>query len=194
MPQGTLVKVKGVVIELNGTKTGTKNGRDWKKYAFTVKQLTGQLAKCNTFGKFDKDLIGETVEFDAEYNAKFSNYGVKGEIEVVESEESSQEVDAGPTEHEPRIPTPKKRGRKPKVKPAVVVQERTVESDLESVREAASLVFKRDLEAVHELLTIHSKDISSQALAVGVQGYQAIRATLFIEANKRERVTAMHGR
>jgi len=180
MPQGTLTKVQGVVIELTGVKTGSSQRGPWKRHDFTVKRLTGETVKCNTFGSFDKDLIGMTVAFDAEFNAKYSNYAVKGEVEVLEGSET-------PTP-EPPTATPKKRGRKPKVAtPPIVVQERTVETDLENVREGALAVFVKDVEAVTEVLSEHSDDVTAQSIAVGVQALQAIRATLFIEANKRER-------
>jgi len=188
MTQGTLTKVQGVVIELTGVKNGTSQRGPWKRHDFTVKRLTGETVKCNTFGKFDKDLIGATVEFDAEFSAKYSNYAVKGELTVSEGVETQTP--------EAATPTPKKRGRKPKATTSpVVVQERTVEADLESVREQAVKVFEHDVENVRNTLQIDTEErVSPQAIAVGVQALQAIRATLFIEANKRERVSAMHGR
>jgi len=190
MTQKTLVEVQGIVVELKGTKTGVSNGRSWKRYDFTVQKLNGQTANCNTFGTFDKDLIGSTVEFEAEFNERYSSYSVKGDITVTEGAAPEAPVDPSPAPK--RRGRPKKNGTS-KVAP-VKVQQRTVESDLESVREATNAVFETDLEAVNSRLGKYTDEVLSQALAVGVQAYQAIRATLFIEANKRERVSAMHGR
>ncbi len=195
MTQGTLSKVTGTVISLEGTKAGVSKGRSWKQYRFTVKQESGEVAKCVTFGTFDKDLIGKAVEFDAEFNSKFSSYSVKGDIAVVGEGQHESEIPTG-TE----TPAPKKRGRKPKVQEQTepVVQKRTVESDLDSVRDAAEAVITQDVAFAHRALSPYvdktgGKSVQPSAIATLVQGLQAVRATLFIESNKRERVSAMRG-
>src|SRR3990172_3898885 len=189
-----LERVQGTVLEYLGSKAGGSGNRKWTRHDFTLALETGAQVRASVFGEFNSELVGQNVEFDAEYNSKYKNYSVKGEIEVVAGEEPAKIIEKlYETTEVPEVLF-KKRGRKPNVgtnvpsvstTSSVVLKERSVTTDLESVREAAEATIVLDV--LFAKLTLSPK-ASAEAVATLVQALQAVRATLFIEANKRERV------
>ena len=201
-----LKRVRGTVLEYLGSKAGGSGSRKWTRHDFTLLFDNGNQVRSSVFGKFDSELVGQVIEFTAEYNAKYKNYSVKGEIEVVAGEEPAKIIEKlYETTVVPEVLF-KKRGRKPNVgtnvpttsaptmslPSCVVLQERSVTTDLESVREAAEATIVRDVAFASQTLGFAHRPFGnaadSSAIATLVQALQAVRATLFIEANKRERV------
>lgn len=158
--------VQGTVIEYLGQNTGKSGRKSWVRHDFTLQlPIGGAPVKCSVFGDFNPGIVGEDVEFEAEYNEKYRNYAVKGDITVVNSGDSK------PATHTAAVQAQTTTARKS-----------TVSTDLDAVREAAQAVFTQDAEFVNRTLGGNPSD---EALAIGIQALQAIRATLFIESNRR---------
>lgn len=186
------VEVTGVVTEIKAPKTGGTNNRRWTRRDFVVKQTTGQIANCNTFGALQVEL-GDAVKFEANYNPKFYTYQVVGNVEVLASEVEQSNGSDEPLTENPKKPLILAHKGRPKknIFSSPVVKERTASSDLESVREEVEEIVKADVKFAVGLFNEYFNNSSAEAVATLVQAFQAVRATTFIEANKRERVANM---
>ncbi|MFI5405006.1 MAG: hypothetical protein ACHQ1D_00690 [Nitrososphaerales archaeon] len=176
-------RYEGTVVEYLGQqKAPSASGKKWVRHDFTIQLSDGRILKASTFGKFDTELVGETVSFDGNYNEKFKNIQVLGDVEA----DANVEIDATdsvPTPVAPKVTGGGSRTGK-STAPSVVLKQRTPATDLDVVRADAEAVFSQDVAFVTGTL---GKNASAEAIATGVQALQAIRATIFIESNRRNR-------
>lgn len=206
----TLMAVKKVEGTLYRIFEPSKRGR-YRVTDFIVKTQDGTDLKCSSFKAVDSQLLGKTVGFEAtvnSYNGKESltvtrdsELSVLGgseskSVAQVQRETSQQEqvtVSDGITAKD----APARRGRPRRNEassaPAVAVSTQTtpistsnpVVADLEAVREASHAIFLNDLQFIQDL-------VPKECIGSALQALQAIRATVFIESNKRDRVADMH--
>jgi len=153
--------IEGLLVEKRGVKTGlTKKGSKWFRTDFTVKDTEGEVLSCNTFGRFNQDFIGQHVQFNAEYNEKFNNYAVDGDISASGNghSEEAEEVSETPA-------TPKRRGRPAKAK-APATQGIADASDREAYRSDAEEAVTRNLKSAHAILKSLKIKEDAQALVL----------------------------
>jgi len=167
------------IVEVSGVVTAILPPRQVGKcslHPFVIKQYDGVEINCNSFDDVSSDLVGKDVKFKADHSEQYNNFTVQGKI---------AEVDGVVTPVADTAVTGKASGRAAISAPASNLNVASVHEDLESVREAAESIIKNDVKAVKKLL---GKEASADAIALGVQALQALRATLFIEGNKRARI------
>lgn len=194
-----IFQIEGTVVRKFPTEYGKTNaGKQWSKNKFLVKTLDGRDLFVSTFGNLEASWIGKDVRFGAtKYNE--TNYTLDGELH-----DAGNLVGSIPEPVQAVTTTPvstKRRGRPSKttentvqVSPSVQVEGLpiptttgigSVDGGLESVRDEAEAIVNRDLFFARTQL---GEKASAEAQATLVQALQAVRATLFIEANKRHRV------
>jgi len=82
-------KIQAIIENRLQTKKGSK---------FSFKNLvTGEEGKAITFGEFDASWLGERVEFEADYNEKFKNYNIKGDIVLLDGQATGATDSGVPT-------------------------------------------------------------------------------------------------
>jgi hypothetical protein len=170
--QEATVKVTGTLIEF----LGTVSKANWSRHDFTIQNQDGTTNRCSTFGKFNSELVGEDVQFDATYDEKYKNYNVKSDIEVISLGEEPPKAVQAPLAS-PRASNPvTHRYSKPTASQAVE-QEVTGADSLNETRSSSEEVFKQDVEFVKSL-------VPANQLGAALQAFQAIRATILISAQK----------
>jgi len=157
--------LEGTIIKKCKDTSGTSaKGRQWTKRVFVLKRFdNSEEIYCSTFGKFDLNLIGQNVQFQAEYNPKYpNNYGVKGDIGLsnatpsnavataVEEPPPTVEETTGNLKQEETKVEPKRRGRPKKAVATTPVEPGPTSS------EAVELV-RENLKEAEELLFVVSK-------------------------------------
>ncbi len=178
MTTENFVKLEGVILQkFAPRKIGKATITD-----FVLKTKDGDV-RVATFKVLPATLICQTVSFDAKYSEQYKNYSVQTEITPVGGAGTPT---ATATEAEPQPKSTRKYTRKQADAPTneTPVQTSNVFEDLEAVRPQAEQIIQKDLLFARTYL---GNDASADAQAILVQALQAVRATLFIERNKRDR-------
>lgn len=196
-----------------------KEGKGWVKETFVLKKFDdGKDVFCNVFLKgnqesvVDPSLLAKDVQFEAEYNAEYKNYAVKGEIVEVEHDlpEQLDETSSGVPTGSSHVATPvRRRGRKPGTAAAKVVAPTTtatkdIQAPLTSRGVKALGVLPQEDEAV-SIIRQNLSDARALAVELGIEptddGLIALadnigrcRVALRIEAGKDRRTTEWKGR
>lgn len=180
----TATLVRGVITNKLQSAKGNR---------FELKRLdNGNSVKVITFGKFDNNWLGEEVEFEAEYNSKYKNYNVKGDIRLV-NETSDSPVPTGPTntnnthsDTEPKAVEPaKKRGRPAKSEVPVTETSGPTNGD---ISKAESLVLENLIAAKGLVGTLGLGGASVTDLVALADMIGRTKTALRIEAGKDRRM------
>lgn len=174
-------KIQAIIENRLQTKKGSK---------FSFKNLaTGEEGKAITFGDFDASWLGERVEFEADYNEKFKNYNIKGDILLLDGiPETSQADNAVPsvpaTETKPVV----RRGR-PKRDTKVSVKSNDAGSGREAYRSEAEQGALLNLQSAQRVATsLGFSDVSVGDLVALADIIGRTQTAIFMDVKKDSRM------
>ncbi len=169
-------KIQAIIENKLNTKKGNK---------FSFKNLaTGEEGKAITFGDFDTSWLGERVEFEADYNDKFKNYNIKGDIVL---------LDDGNVATEPPAPAkaeaPKRRGRPKKEASSVQAESNSTGSGREAYRSEAEEGTLLNLRSAQRVANeLGHKDVSVTDLVALADIIGRTQTAIFMDAKKDSRM------
>ena len=207
-----IINLAGTILKRWPERTVFAKGKPFKIHDFEFQPNdSDDVLKVSKFGRFEFQ-NGQVIAFQATFNETYNKYTITGDIAV--SSFGAGDIKPPVEPPEPEVPVeavilpkrtaaPKVRSsRPPAVKqgpptavsssavPSMTEQPNSVTADLESVRAAAEATISKDVVFANEVLTKTGQGeyiFTANAIAVLVQALQAVRATLFIETNKRTR-------
>ena len=204
-----LVTITGTVVRVF---PAVKKDR-WTRYDFKLKlSATGEEVACSRFGKAMSEYVGADVQFAAEpfnRNNGTTSYTIKGEIHTIDGVDEPvaayPDDSPSPDNAQPALAAVRNKVNETVTKIAIRKQATPVVTTLpettatatnmlaEFSNDAYSIV-RSDANVAAEILGTIKKTFDAASVATLVQAIQAVRATLFIEANKREHVANMNAR
>lgn len=144
---------------------------------------------CNTFGKFDRSLVGKDVEFDAEYNTQYKNYTVRGDIREISDAGSNQPRNEA-VAADPK-PQPKARAKKAETQS---VTEAPTSSGREAHRAEAEESLVLNLQSAKKIATQLGYENPTLTDLVSVSDILGRTITaIFMDAKKDERMNSIRG-
>lgn len=171
------------------TKVGVKPVTE-----FQVQTTDGAVLECQHWGTIDENYLGNDVSFTAyekEYNGKIS-YTLKESADAcfqkakavrpTSSSAAGVSVRQAAPAQVKHISVSPASTQIPHNVAVVVPTQPSVAEDMNKVRADAEAIFASDLDYVRKQLGEGSPEV---ALAQALAAFQAIRATLFIETNRR---------
>lgn len=195
--------LEGVLLQKLSTKSGRGAKGAWTNTQFTLQPKEGKTLKCNTFGAFENEWIGQMVRFDGVYQEKYNNYQAESEIEVV------GELDSVPIAPTAMAEAPKKRGRKAKAETVVPTQSTTLvtsqsdnltqpsednDSEREAYRSRAEAAVVENLQSALRIAKSLNLNPSTADLVALADIAGRTQTALFMDAKKDQRMSSFKRR